>query len=185
MKGILLLSDGIDSPVAGQMMLKQGMKLIFLHFKNSSNPKAREKVKALAKRLDKSAKLITIDHIKTQQAIAKKCNTRYQCVLCKRAMYRAAEKIAEEENAQFIVTGENLGQVASQTLENLHVLDSAVRIPVLRPLLGFDKNEIVKAAKEIGTYDISIVRTPACRYVPKNPVTKARLEKVLAEEKFI
>ncbi len=185
MKGVLLLSDGIDSPVAGYMMLKQELSLIFLHFRNSDDKRALLKVRKLAKRLCDDPKIVVIDHIKTQKSISAFCNRRYQCVLCKRAMYRAAEKLAKEEGAQFIVTGENLGQVASQTLENLGVLDSAVSARVLRPLLGLDKNEIIAIAKKIGTYDISIMKTCGCSYVPKNPVTMADIRKVLHEESLL
>ncbi|MBT3407969.1 hypothetical protein HN415_04790 [Candidatus Woesearchaeota archaeon] len=183
MKGVVLLSDGIDSPVAAMLMKKQGLELIFLNFKNDNNPRTIEKVKKIANHIDKNALLITKDHIKTQEKIKNSCNVRYQCVLCKRAMYKGAEEVAIEHGAKFIVTGENLGQVASQTLDNMYVLDSSVNLTVLRPLLGFDKNEIVKRGKELGTYELSLIKAPSCPYVPDSPLTKSRLHKVLIEEK--
>ena len=182
MRGVLLISDGIDSPVAGHMMLKQGMELIFLNFMND---RSNKKVKRLTQKLDKNAPLVTVDHRKFQELVRSRCNTRYQCVLCKRRMYRVAEGVAEEHNADYLVTGENLGQVASQTLDNMYVLDKAVKMPVLRPLLGFDKNETMKIAREIGTYDISILKSSPCRYVPRNPITMASLNKTQEEEEKI
>jgi len=181
MKGILLLSDGIDSPVAGHMMQEQGMELQCLNFRNDTSQVSHDKVKELVKKL--KAQLATMDHTKTQEAIKSRCNPRYQCVLCKRVMYRAAEQLASEHDAEFIVTGENLGQVASQTLENMRVLDSAVQMTVLRPLLGFDKDEIIQAARKIGTFDISSIKSPSCCFVPHRPVTMAKIDKVLQEEK--
>jgi len=179
MKGVLLLSGGIDSPVAGHMMIKQGLDLIYLHMKDGD----ANNVRKLVKILDKDAKLITFDHTKTQEDIKKNCNRRYQCVLCKRAMYKTAQMIAMQTGAACIVTGENLGQVASQTLDNMKILDQAVGIPVLRPLLGLDKNDIIDIAKETGTYEISSKGSGACRFLPRKPVTKAKLDIVLAEEK--
>ena len=97
-------------------------------------------------------------------------------------MYKQAQEVAHEHGAKYIVTGENLGQVASQTLDNMFVLDSSVDLTVLRPLLGFDKNEIVKLGKELGTYDFSLIKAPSCPYVPDAPLTTSRLNKVLIEE---
>jgi len=180
MQGVLLMSDGIDSPVAGHMMKKLGVDLIIVSFLNSNKPKLRKKVENLAKKI--GGELIMIENLETQEQIQDKCNSRYQCILCKRSMYRRAEKIAIEKNAKFLITGENLGQVASQTLENLQVLDKSVDIPVLRPLLGFDKDDIVRRAKKIGTFETSIVDSAKCAFVPSNPVTKSRLHKVEREE---
>ncbi|MCG2827401.1 MAG: tRNA 4-thiouridine(8) synthase ThiI, partial [Thermoplasmatales archaeon] len=108
-----------------------------------------------------------------------------ECVLCKRMMLRIGEKIAKTENADGLVTGESLGQVASQTLENIYVTNNAVKIPVLRPLIGFDKIEIEKIAKETGLYEISIIPCLPCSAVPKKPSTMAKLKNVLNEEERI
>lgn len=97
-------------------------------------------------------------------------------------MFRIAEKIAKKEKCKFLITGENLGQVASQTLENLTVANKAIKLPILRPLLGYDKNEIIILARKIETYDISIEPSVCCRAVPKKPITKARAEKIEFEE---
>ncbi len=181
MKGVLLLSDGIDSPVAGHVMIKQGMGLVFLNF-SQGDSMADGKVRKIAGLLDRDAKLVSMDHLQMQERIRSRCRERYQCVICKRDMYRTAERLAKEEGAEFIVTGENLGQVASQTPENLRVLDSAVKMKVLRPLLGLDKNDIIGIARRIGTFEISSEKSRGCMYVPRSPVTKARLDKVLSEE---
>jgi len=182
MKGVILISEGIDSPVAAYMMRKQGMRLVFLHMKNTPDPKEIFKVKKIVEQLDRRGKIIIVDHMNTQTLISDRCNPRYQCILCKRAMYREAETLAKIEGAEYIITGENLGQVASQTLQNLRVLDSAIGLPVLRPLLGLDKNQIIDTAKEIGTYELSTIKSSTCSFVPGNPLTNARLDKVIFEE---
>jgi len=182
-KAVVLISDGIDSPVAAYMMHNLGMELVFLHMVNDKSDVPLEKVKKIIRLIDAKSKLFKEDHMKTQRRIAKTADKRYQCVLCKRAMLRVAEKVAIKTGADYIVVGDNLGQVASQTLDNLSILDQAVKIPVLRPLLGFDKNEIVQMARKMGTYDISLLDAPSCRFVPKNPTTKAKLSAVLRMEK--
>ena len=96
-------------------------------------------------------------------------------------LLRYAEKIAEKESASAIIMGDSLGQVASQTLKNINTIEQSIKIPVLRPLIGFDKEDIIKIAKEIGTYDLSILPTVGCKAVPDNPVTQAKLEKILEE----
>lgn len=107
------------------------------------------------------------------------------CVLCKRAMLRVAEIIAKREGAKAVITGENLGQVASQTLYNIHVIDQAVSMPVFRPLIGMDKMDIVRLAQEIGTYEISIRSRPCCKVVPKYPETRAALKRTIDAESAI
>ena len=106
---------------------------------------------------------------------------KYTCVLCKRQMYRVAEEVAREEGAKGIVTGESLGQVASQTTDNLFVIDQACSIPVYRPLIGMDKVEIEEIARKIGTYEASILPVKSCQAVPKKPITKAKLEDVFRD----
>jgi thiamine biosynthesis protein ThiI len=115
--------------------------------------------------------------------ISESPNPKLRCVLCKRSMYRIAGAFAEERGAKGIVTGESLGQVASQTLDNLYVLDEATRIPVLRPTIGLDKLEIEGIAKKIGTYGISAVSVDGCTVVPNKPSTRSRLEEVHELEK--
>jgi tRNA uracil 4-sulfurtransferase len=189
MKGISLLSDGIDSPVASYLMLKKNMELIFVNFRNSKSKEAEERVKRLVKTLaekfNKELKLYFIDIENVQKEFMRNCNTRFQCLLCKRTMYKIAEKIAEKEKSDFLVSGENLGQVASQTLPNMYVLSKAVKIDVIRPLLCFEKNDSVKLAKEIGTYETSIENKAKCPFVPSNPSTRAKLEVIEREEKRV
>jgi thiamine biosynthesis protein ThiI len=110
---------------------------------------------------------------------------RYTCILCKRMMYRVAEAVAKEVGAKGIVTGESLGQVASQTLENLFVLDNIASMPVYRPLIGFDKVEVEKIAREIGTFELSIMPAEGCRAVPSKPTTRARMELVRRLEEML
>jgi thiamine biosynthesis protein ThiI len=187
-KVICLISGGIDSAVACYMMMERGVEVVLLHYDNwpYSDKKNLIKVRKLAKKLKgfykKRLKLYLIPHGKNQTEIMKKCKRKLTCVLCRRFMYRIAEQIAEKENASAIVTGESLGQVASQTLVNLRVEKQAVKISILRPLLGLDKEEIVNKAKQIGTYEISILPGLCCVAVPKKPATKARLKEVLEEE---
>jgi len=175
MKAIILLSPGIDSPVAAHLMQKQGLELIGLNF-FMDNHNAVDKI---AKKLGIS-KIYHIHHKKILDEIKQKTNPKYTCLLCKRVMYRIAEKLAKKENAKFIITGENLGQVASQTLDNLAVLDNVINMPILRPLLCFDKNEIIDIAKNINTYELS--ENKKCLFVPRHPSTKAKLEIIEKEE---
>jgi len=181
MKALLLLSSGIDSPVAGHLMIRQGYEVSAIHFEHSGDKKNIEKVKQLAKHIG-IKKLFIINNLKNQEQIANNCNRRFQCLICKRLMYKIAEVIAQKEKINNLLTGENLAQVASQTLTNMQVLDKAVKIKVLRPLLGFDKTETMKIAREIGTYDISIQKSTGCPFVPNHPATKAKLKIIEYEE---
>lgn len=175
MKAIILLSSGIDSPVAAYLMKEKGLEIIGLNF-FMDNHKAVDKI---AKKLG-IKKIYHISHKEILNQISQKTNPKYTCLLCKRFMYRIAEKLAKKENAKFIITGENLGQVASQTLDNLVVLNNALNMPILRPLLCFDKNETIKIAKEIKTYELS--ENKKCPFVPKHPATKAKLDIIKKEE---
>lgn len=189
-KGLLLISGGIDSPVAGHMITKRGMSLDCVHFHSYpyTNMQAKEKVIDLAKVLSEYAcgmnlHVIKVTHI--QEEIHKKCNGEYMVTLLRRFMMRIAEKIAESCGAQCIITGESLGQVASQTIEGMTSSNAVIeRLPVLRPLCGFDKNEIIERSKDIGTYDISILPYEDCCtvFLPKHPVTRPKMEDVLSEE---
>ncbi len=186
MKGIVLLSGGIDSPVAAKLMSNRGVEIIAVHFDNQqyTDEAAREKIILLCKKSG-IKKIYIIKHGANQKEFMEKCNRRYQCLFCKRMMLRISEKIAQKERADFLITGENLGQVASQTLDNMKITDSAVKIKILRPLLCFDKNEIINIAKKIGTYEISITKSVGCLAVPDNPITKGKFEIMKKEEKKI
>ncbi|MBN2423153.1 7-cyano-7-deazaguanine synthase [Candidatus Woesearchaeota archaeon] len=190
-KALCLLSSGIDSPVAAYVMLSQGLHVDCIHFDNfnSKNRNSLETVKKLISQLEKKTKrkikLFVVNYKNIQEAFDKCCNKRYQCLLCKRMMYRIAEKIALKNKYDFLLTGENLGQVASQTLENIYVLDRAVETAVLRPLLTYDKLDIIKKAQSIGTYDISISDKTKCPFVPEHPKTRSELDKVEYQESMV
>lgn len=189
-KGLLLISGGIDSPVAGHMIAKRGMSIDCVHFHSYpyTNMQAREKVTDLAKTLSGYTCGMTLNVVKVthiQEEIHKKCNGEYMVTLLRRFMMRIAERIAQNCGAQCIITGESLGQVASQTIEGMTSSNAVIsEMPVLRPLCGFDKNEIIERSKQIGTYDISIQPYEDCCtvFLPKHPVTKPKLADVLAEE---
>ena len=185
-KGILLLSGGIDSPVAGHMIAKRGMKLVGLHFHSYpyNNMQAREKVEDLARILARytggmDLYVVRVTHI--QEAIHKHCPEEMMVTLLRRFMMRIAERQAESCGAQCIITGESLGQVASQTIEGMTSSNAVVRrLPVLRPLVGFDKTEIVARAREIGTFETSILPYEDCCtvFLPKHPLIRPDLVKV-------
>lgn len=188
MRGVVLLSGGIDSPVAAYLVGRQGMELVLAHFDNRpfTSDKEIEKALSLMRRLDevlgRKSKKLLVPHGKAQTEFARSCARNMECVLCRRMMLKVAERIADAEGAGFIVTGESMGQVASQTLANILVEERATRLPVLRPLIGYDKVEIERIAKEIGTYEISIGPGLCCTIAPKKPSTYSRLPKVLEEE---
>jgi len=180
-KVLVLLSGGIDSAVAAWMMIKRGC-IIDVVYADNQNKKKKKRFLKIVKELEKwsncKIKKHTFNHKKYLDEIVRKVPNNMICIYCKRQMYMEAEKIAKKENCKAIVTGESLGQVASQTLDNLAVLDQAVSMPVLRPLIGFDKQEIIVIAKQIGTYEISIMKVKECDYVPKKPRTNVRLEEI-------
>jgi thiamine biosynthesis protein ThiI len=189
-KVVLLLSGGIDSPVAGWMVAKRGVKPEAVHFHSFpfTSERAKEKVIDLCRILsgyigDMNLHIVPFTAI--QQEIYEKCPDSQITVLMRRAMMKIAEQIALDTGAGALVTGESIGQVASQTIESLHVTNSAVNIPVLRPLIGFDKVEIMDRAKDIGTYQTSILPYEDCCtvFVPKHPVTKPKLEHIENSEK--
>jgi thiamine biosynthesis protein ThiI len=189
MKFVSLISSGIDSPVATYLISKKAEEMIFVHSDNRPFTDDREinNFITITKHLQKiiNSKIIAyiVPHGQSLVSYKKNCMGRYTCVFCKRMMVKYAEKIAEKEKADAIVMGDSLGQVASQTLQNLLVVDSAVKIPILRPLIGFDKEDVVKIARQIGTYELSILPSAGCTAVPNKPATRAKLEDVLEEEK--
>ena len=184
MKGLLLLSSGIDSPVAGKMMIDKGVEVIALHLNFWDDDKENKKVVELAKKAGVK-QLFFAELRQAHDAYRERCNPRFTCIYCKRMMLRIAEKLAEKEKCNFLITGENMGQVASQTLDNMAVIQGAVKMKVLQPLLSFDKNDTVKIAKQFGTYELSIQKSPGCPYLPQHPATTSRLEKVEYEEEKI
>lgn len=183
MKGLLMLSGGIDSPVAGHLMQRQGFELIALHFSlepfTDNSPELKSK--ALAKKLGLMT-FITIKNSSQQAELTKKCEHRYFYILQRRLMLRIAEKIAERFGCEYIITGDNLGQVGSQTLKNLEVITKAVNIPILRPLLTNDKQETVDLAKKIGTYEESCGPEMCSVLGPKHPATSSTIENIKREE---
>ena len=183
MRGILLLSGGFDSPVAGYLMARQGLDLVAAHF--SLEPITDDASTAKARRLCTLLGIPDLNIVRVGEAfaeIAHRCDRRLYFVLSKRLMVRLADGIADREGAEVLVTGENLGQVSSQTLANLRAIDAAARHPVLRPLIGFDKQEIVDRAKEIGTYEVSKGPEICDLLGPPSPSTRARLYQVIEEE---
>jgi thiamine biosynthesis protein ThiI len=189
-KGVLLLSGGIDSPVAGYMMAKRGMKIDCLHFHSYpyTNLQAKEKVVDLAKILSEytcGTKLCTVSVTHIQEAIHEKCKPELMITLLRRFMYRIAERHAKRVGGQCLVTGESLGQVASQKIEGITSSNSVVEeLPVLRPLIGFDKNEIIDISVKMGAYETSILPFEDCCtvFLPDFPAIRPKLADILREE---
>ena len=190
---VALVSGGIDSPVAAWMMMKRGCRIVPIFvaldtFLDETVLARAERVVGVLRKYQPDIQLRVIHD--PYLAAAKKELTRnhqekYTCIFCKRRMYRIAGKVAQEVGAKGIVNGESLGQVASQTLDNLVVLSDAATIPVYRPLIGFDKADAIVLAREIGTYDESTSRATGCRAVPKGPSTKAHLAEILGMERHM
>ena len=186
---MVMLSGGIDSPVAAYMMAKRGMSLRAVHFHSFpyTSLQAKEKVLDLAKLIKKYTLRMTVDVVsftEIQTAIHEKCPEEYMITIMRRFMMRIAERIARMNGCGAVVTGESLGQVASQTLESITSTNSVANIPVFRPLIGFDKEEIIEIAERIGTFKTSILPYEDCCtiFLPKKPVTKPRLDAVLKVE---
>jgi len=192
-KVICLVSGGIDSPVAAWLAMKKGLTPVFVYFDNSpftdetTQQRALEAMKKLSRHASgKSIKTYIIPHGDDLADILRNCPRNLTCVLCRRMMYRLAEKIALKEGAEAIVTGEIIGEHASQTLRNLLVENEALsKVTVLRPLIGMNKTEVESIAREIGTFDASTKPASCCTGPPPKPRTRARLEEVQKAEKHL
>ena len=187
--GMLLLSGGIDSPVAGYMMAKRGVRVEAVHFESFpyTSELARDKVIRLARTIAAYTGDIYVHVVsltKIQEELVKHCDEDYFTLLLRRYMMYIASQLAQRHDSKCLITGESLGQVASQTMEAIAVTDNAASIPVFRPCIGMDKLEIIDISTKIGTFDISIEPYEDCCtvFTPKHPRTKPQLEKVLVEE---
>ena len=190
--GTLLLSGGIDSPVAGWMIAKRGVQLeaVYFHSHPYTSDRAKDKVIKLARILSEwciGIRLHVVPFTDIQLAINEKCPAEYLTIIMRRLMMRIAEKIALQNNSLGLITGEAIGQVASQTMESMLVTNDAVDLPVYRPLVGMDKNEVINLARKIGTYDTSILPYEDCCtiFVAKHPVTKPTLCKTIEYESVL
>ena len=188
-RGLLLLSGGIDSPVAGYMMAKRGVHIDAIHFESFpyTSERAREKVLELAKIVSEysgnmKVHIVSLTHI--QEELVKSCEEDYFTLLLRRYMMTIAEKVARQRGCTALITGESLGQVASQTMQALGVTDAVVNMPVFRPCIGMDKEEIVTISRKIDAFETSIQPYEDCCtvFTPKHPKTKPELEKVIREE---
>jgi len=187
-KGLLLLSGGIDSPVAGYLMAKRGLALNAIHFHSYpyTNEKAQEKVYTLAKKLAEYTNKLPLINIKVtaiQEAINKRCDPKYAITLLRIIMMRISEIVAKKRGAGALINGESLAQVASQTLESIEVTNNGIELPIFRPLIGLDKQEIIDIAKKIGTFSTSIQPHEDCCtvFLPEHPVTKPTIYQAVKE----
>ncbi|MGM0395510.1 MAG: tRNA uracil 4-sulfurtransferase ThiI [Bacillota bacterium] len=188
-KGLLLLSGGIDSPVAGFMIAKRGVEVDAIHFHSYpfTSQRAEEKVMDLAKIMSIYSgpmKVYSINLLNIQKEINKNCPEDEMTILSRRFMMRIAEKVSKSRGYQILITGENLGQVASQTIYSIDVINRSVQMPILRPLVGMDKVDIIEISKEIETYETSIKPFEDCCsvFLPKHPVTRPKLEDIERSE---
>ena len=186
---VALISGGFDSPVAAYRMMQRGCRLIFVHFHSApfQDKTSQEKVRQLLNVLTRhqfNSRLYLVPFGEIQRQIVASVARPLRVVLYRRMMLRIAEAIARKEKAKALLTGESLGQVASQTLDNIAVIEQAARLPILRPLVGMDKQEIIDQARRIGTFEISSIPDQDCcqLFVPKHPATKARFRDVEADE---
>lgn len=191
-RAALLLSGGIDSPVAGYMIARRGVVIDAVHFHSfpHTSERAKEKVISLAGLLSRycgEIRLNVVPFTKIQEEIYEKCPDKYLTVIMRRYMMKIAEQAARRSGAGALITGESIGQVASQTLNALYCTDAAVNMPVFRPLIGMDKLEIMDIARKIGTYDTSILPYEDCCtvFTPRHPATKPGLEKVIEAEQVL
>ncbi|MDM5339401.1 tRNA uracil 4-sulfurtransferase ThiI [Fictibacillus enclensis] len=191
-KALLMLSGGIDSPVAGYLTMKRGVRLEAVHFHSPpfTSERARQKAEDLMQELTRyggKMKLHIVHFTKIQQIIKEKIPASYSMTIMRRMMLRIAERIAEERNAMAIANGENLGQVASQTMYSMHTINEVTNLPIIRPVVTMDKLEIIDISQKIGTYDISIRPYEDCCtiFVPAAPKTKPKREKANRFEQAI
>ena len=191
-KGMVLLSGGIDSPVAAWMMAKRGMVIEAVHFHSYpyTSERAQEKVFDLTRILASYCgriKVHCVNLLGIQEAIGENCPEDEMTILSRRFMMMIAERIARDNGCDMLITGENIGQVASQTAQGLVVTDNAVSMPVMRPLIAMDKVDIMDLAQKVGTYETSIQPFEDCCtvFLPKHPVTKPRLENILKSESVL
>jgi thiamine biosynthesis protein ThiI len=190
-RGLLLLSGGIDSPVAGWMALKRGIAIDAVHFHTApyTSSQARDKAVAIARELaswrGQPTRIYLVSITAAQQAIARSVPEKLWTVVLRRTMVRFAAGMGAQQRASVLITGDSLGQVASQTLENMAAVDQAAPLPILRPLVGFDKAEIVSQARRIGTFELSIQPFDDCctLFSPRRPETRARLGEILNAER--
>ncbi len=191
-RATLLLSGGIDSPVAGYMIAKRGVTVSAVHFHSFpyTSDRAKEKVLSLARILSESlcgVRVHVVPFTRIQMEIHEKCAEEYTTLIMRRYMMRIAERIAKLEHSYGLITGESIGQVASQTMQALQCTDEVVSLPVFRPLIGFDKQEIIDVARRIGTFETSSLPYEDCCtvFTPKHPATKPRMEKILEGEALL
>ena len=190
--GLLLLSGGIDSPVAGFMMAKRGVKIHAIHYHSYpfTSERAEEKVKSLAKILARYCgkfNLYSVNLLNIQKEINKNCPEDEMTIISRRFMMRIAEKVALKHKMDALITGESMGQVASQTIKGLNVTNSSVKLPVFRPLIGMDKTDIIEISQEIDSYETSILPFEDCCtvFLPKHPVTRPELSDIEESEKAL
>jgi len=187
MRFVSLMSGGIDSPVATDMILRRGAEAIILNMENDpfSGPDESEKVEDLARRLEElhpgRVRLFRAPHGLVLSAATALSNRRYTCILCKKAMLMTADALCDRLDASVIVMGDSLGQVASQTLRNISAVSMGIRHPIVRPLIGMDKLEIEERAKSIHTFGISIRRTQGCSAAPRFPMTSVESDRLEQE----
>ena len=188
-RGLLMLSGGIDSPVAGYLTIKRGVELYYLYFESRPHTsiEARNKVIELARKLERynsGGKLFVVNFTKIQETIYKELDQSYLITFMRRKMYQIAERIAKRNKCLAIVNGESVGQVASQTLSSILAVNNVTNYPILRPLCSFDKLDIIKISKEIDTYETSILPYEDCCtvFVPRHPVINPDLKHILEEE---
>ncbi len=187
-KVVCLLSGGIDSPVAAWYAMKRGCSVVFVHF-HTYTSKIENKLEPIVRILSKyqaNCRLYLVPFYETQENIIKNVPDKFRMLLYRKMMFRIAEEILKKEGALAFVTGDNIAQVASQTLENLNVIYSAANYPIFAPLIGFDKKEIIKVAEQIGTYSSSIIPyKDCCSFMVVNPATRAKRDDVEMHEKTL
>ena len=189
---VSLLSTGLDSPIATYLMMKKGMNCISLSFLNGSSNREINKKKIIAtgnllvKLTNQQIKMYFLDYDAIVEKILDSITAKYTCLICKRTMLQVASTLAQQFGAKFIVNGDILGEQASQTLDNLSVVHQIQnRIPVIRPLIGFNKLDIIKLNQNLGFYEISLMEGISCEFNPKYPETRAKLQIILEEEEKI